>query len=228
MIPSRVQATGATVITAGSVAAANPWWDPTGAGLCIWSAYQPKGAANFAASLVDLSLNGNNAGDPGGAATPGWGAATGWTFDGIAQYLTTTFVPQNDQSQSVLIQYTNLTYVEQRNVFGMTDGANRAFSIETRSLKFRYWNGDDQYGSAIPVAGNVGIAGNVGYLDGVADTGAIPAWAGAATFPSFIGCFNQGGAAQRYITAYIQALAIYDCTLTAPQVAAVANAMAAL
>ena len=56
---------------------------------------------------------------------------------------------------------------------------------------------------------------------------AIAVWGGASARVVWIGCANNG-VVLLPITIYIQALAIYDCTLTGPQVLAVATAMAAL
>jgi hypothetical protein len=72
------------------------------------------------------------------------------------------------------------------------------------------------------------VAGNTGYRNGAADPGAIGAWTGAAVSAVYICAINDAGVPTFFTSAYIQALAIYDCTLTAPQVAAVAAAMAAL
>lgn len=81
------------------------WWDPDSEGLCSWSAYQSKGATSYTASLTDLSGNSHNAST---GVQPDWDATNGWKFDGVEDYLLTTFVPQTDATQSVLVQYTNL------------------------------------------------------------------------------------------------------------------------
>lgn len=204
------------------------WWDPDGEGLCVWAAYQPKGALSFAASLIDLSGNGNDAGDPGGAATPGWNTVNGWTFDGLADYLTTTFVPQNDQSQSVLVQYTNVTNAG--DVCGCRTTVPAQFRIIPDSTgTVRYQNGAASVAVAPQLAaGNLGIAGNQGYRNGAADGGALAAWGGASTFALYIGARNRAGAADAFCAAYVTAIAIYDCVLTAGQMLNVATAMAAL
>jgi len=202
------------------------WWDPNGDGLCIWAAYQPKGAANQAASYTDLSGNGNNAGV---GVAPTWDAVNGWVFNGANQYLTTTFVPQNDQSQSVIVQFTGAA--AQGCLAGMydlgTNSAFRVYGVWVVAATLRYANGVSINVAPPLAAGNLGVAGNAGYRNGVADGGAIGAWAGPTVVPLYIGCVNQGGPTH-YFDGEIQALAIYDCTLTAPQMAAVAAAMAAL
>jgi hypothetical protein len=206
----------------GAAAPVPDWWDPNVEGLCIWAAYQPKGALNFAASLVDLSGTGNDAIDPGGANTPGWDAVNGWTFDGIAQYLVTTFVPDNDQSQSVLVQFTDVT-----NTFwalGQFDAANRSFAICPNRPNVRYDNGTARTVVPSLLAGNLGIAGDQGYRNGVADGAVMAGWGGAAVLPVTIGA--RSGVA--YGALYIQSLALYTCVLTAPQMLAVETAMALL
>ena len=212
-------------------AAAADWWDPNGDGLCIWAAYQPKGAANLAASYVDLSGNGNNAGV---GVAPTWDAVNGWKFDGATQYLTTTFVPANDQSQTALMQFTTWQVADAKSPFGVFDPATDLFAV-TRSnaatrLYYRHGNAA-QAGTVLGAgnwAGNVGIAGNMGYLDGAADCAALAGYTGAPTRTVYIGAINNLGAAARFTPLYVQAFALYDCTLSGAQVAAVAAAMAAL
>jgi len=208
--------------------AAVPWWDPNNEGLCAWSAYQPVGAASFAASILDLSGNGNDAGDPGGAATPGWDAINGWVFDGVGDYLTTTFVPANDQSQSILVQYTGAA-ANNAATLGTDNAANRMFQIfpNTVAANVVYRNGNQVAVAPGLIAGNLGIAGNQGYRNGAADGGAIGAWAGVSALAVYIGCTNNG-APIFFRACNIQAVAIYDCILTAPQMLAIATAMAAL
>ena len=211
-------------------AVAFPWWDPNDEGLCIWSVYQPVGAASFAASLVDLSGNGNNAGDPGGAATPGWTAANGWDFDGIADYLTTTFVPQNDQSQSMLVQHTNAV-PSNGYVFGQTDGGVDYYSLRPERFgSVRYRNGAAET-AVVPglASGNLGIAGNRGYRNGIAEGAALVAYGGGAPVASCaIGALNNGGVIGSFDNVEVRAIVLYNCILTAPQMLTVMTAMAAL
>lgn len=210
--------------------AANPWWDPAGAGLCVWGAWQAKGVADFATSLVDLSGNGNNLVDPGGAGTPGWNAINGWIFDGIANYLTTTFVPQNDGSQSMLIQFSNIPAPAATQICGADNGANRRFAISPyrAGTNVLYMQGGITTIAPGLTAGNFGIGGQQGYRNGVADGAAIGAWAGASVNVVGVGAWIAGGGAATFQNCNVQAFVIYDCSLIAPQMLAVATAMAAL
>jgi hypothetical protein len=202
-----------------------PWWLTVG--IVPWAAYQAKGSASFAASLLDLSGNGHNAGDPGGAASPSWAGGTGWTFDGIADYLTTAFTPQNDQSQSVLIQFTNVTNTGV--IVGTNEGANLRYRIQPDdgAAHVLYSNGGNATAGPVLLAGNLGVAGASGYRNGVVDAGAIGAWGGAPSVPVYIGAERQAVAAATFCACTVQAVVLYDSALTGTQMAAMATAMTA-
>jgi len=208
--------------------AAMAWWDPDGDGLSVWAAYQAKGAASYAESLTDLSGNGNDAST---GVQPGWDAANGWKFNGSTHYLTTTFVPQNDQSQTALIQFTTLTNTGV--IFGIISDASAADRMQLRpsdgfNVVYRNGNANKQVAPNI-ATGNLCIAGSQGYRNGAADGGAIAGWAGGAPSRAlWIGVSNNGAGGTLFCAAYVQAFALYDETLTAGQVAAVAAAMATL
>jgi hypothetical protein len=202
----------------------NDWWDPNGEGLCVWAAYQPKGAASLAASYTDLSGNGN---DAGVGVAPTWDAVNGWKFDGASQYLTTTFTPQNDQSQSMIVQYTNDS--SSGCVAGMQQAADCRFDLfPNRTNLVIYGNGQNVNVAPGQVTGNVAVAGNQGYRNGVAEGAAIGAYGQVPAWPVWIGCRNASGVPAYLDTVNVQAFAIYDCVLTSAQVSAVATAMAAL
>jgi hypothetical protein len=208
------------------------WWVAGGAPT-PWAAYQPKGAASFAASLIDLTGNGNNAGDPGGANTPDWDAVNGWDFDATAsEYLTTAFVPGDDNTQSVIVQFTGASVNG-----GMLAGARHDSDSQVYLGPRKGGSDDREYANAGAVtagarvaSGNMAVAGNRGYYNGIAEGAAMGAWVGGiALVPLHIGRLNRDDAAPgNYFTGYIQALVIYDSTITAAQVLAVATAMAAL
>ena len=209
-----------------AAAGAADWWDPNGDGLCIWAAYQPKGAASLLASYTDLSGNGNDCA-PGVA--PTWDAVNGWKFNGTTQYLTTTFAPAADQSQTLILQYTNRTggwcAVGTRG-----GGNNRVFWLYPQDPAGNFVGyGNTNFLNVAPLmnAGNICVAGNQGYRNGAADGGAI-ALGLQPLFPPYIGARNNAGAVDHYCAVYEQALALYDCTLTAPQVLSVSNAMSLL
>lgn len=223
-----------THIGAGGVEMIHPrsaaaiWWDPAGEGLCIWAAYQPKGAASLAASYTDLSGNGN---DASVGVAPTWDTVNGWMFDGITQYLTTTFVPADDQSQSMIMQVTNCVVSSGTGMLDNTNGNRLSLQPVTGGFGVQYGNGLNSVviGPTL-AAGNVCVAGASGYRDGAAETAALNPPTGPTTLTAYIGATHRLGLVPAivYMSGYIQAFALYDCILTAPQVLAVAAAMAAL
>lgn len=204
--------------------AAADWWDPNDETLCVWSAYAAKNAASLAASYIDLTGNGNHTGVE---VAPDWDGTNGWKFNGNNLHrLTTTFIPQTDQSQTVLVQYTNALN-NGGYLWGMTNGVGRKFGHRILTTTIQHDNGGEVAVGPTLTAGNAAVAGNQGYRNGVADGATISAWTDTANRAVLIGC-RQAAGYLNYATVYIQALAIYDCTLTAGQVASVASAMAAL
>jgi len=61
-------------------AAGGGWWDLNGTIKSCVAAYQPVGAADYAASKVNL-LNPGTYNLSDGVAYPDWASATGWTFE---------------------------------------------------------------------------------------------------------------------------------------------------
>lgn len=211
--------------------AALPWWNPDGAtpAGATFGAWQAKAAASFAASLIDLTGNGNNLGDPGGAGTPGWDAINGWIGDGIADHLTTTFVPANDQSQTVLVQFTGLVATTLTDYLCGATNAGGSFAIGQSTVINRCWYGNGVVIGVIPAlaAGNLAVAGNTAYRDGAPDGGPMGVWGGASTRTVYLLALNLGFPTN-FVAANVQAFVIYQNTLTGPQVLARAVAMAAL
>jgi len=197
-----------------------PWWKAGGTA-CIWAAYQADSAANFAASLVDLSGNGNDAGDPGGAATPGWDAVNGWTFDGVNQYLTTAFIPESDQSQSMIVQFTDFAGGD---ILGIAEGGV-AFTLGSNETDATYFNGGGLSAAPILASGIQAVAGDKGYRNGVLDVTGLAGWGMVVpTYNCYIGAVHWlGGAGCDSVK--IQKAAFYSCALTGPQVLAITTAM---
>ena len=92
----------------GAAAAAVPWYLAGGAPAPI-AAYQPKGAASLAASYVNLANPGTYDAAPGVA--PTHASATGWTFNGNTQYLTTN-VATSGSAWSIVLRYAHLLGVD--------------------------------------------------------------------------------------------------------------------
>jgi hypothetical protein len=195
------------------------WWQAVP--VTPWAIYQPKGAASLAASYTDLSGSGH---DAGVGVAPAWDAVNGWKFNGTSQYLTTTFVPDTDQSQTALVQFSNVT--NDGRLFAFRAANDRRFWIipDTGGNTVGYANGDEIEKGPLLAAGNLAVAGSEGYRNGAAESITIPGWGGEAG-AVFIGAQVAGF---KHIAAYIQAIAFYASTLTAAQVLTLATEMAAL
>lgn len=201
------------------------WWDPDNEGLSVWAAYRPYGADDLAHSYMDLFGNGNNVTE--GVTAPDWDAATGWEFDGVGDYLVTTFVPANDQSQTVIVQFSGVA--NNGWLCGMDNGADRRFGIvpDDGAAAVAYYNGGTQAIGPALLAGNLGVAGSEPYRAGADDGASLGAWGVATALATFIGAINNGVGAS-FCECTIEALVIYDTALTAAQVAKVAAAMQAM
>lgn len=207
-------------------AAAVSWWlsGAISAADC-YQAHQAKGAASLAASYSNLNDPGTH--DAGVGVAPDWDAGNGWKFNGTNHYLTTTFQPDNDQSQTMIAQFTNFS--DPQMLAGAANAAGNIFALRPNHASGSvYYNGGVLVVAPSLTSGNTAIAGNQGYRDGVADGGAIAGYGGSCPYAVYIGCWNDAGSPTNYGAVYLQAYAIYTVTITAAQVAAVRAAMAAL
>lgn len=211
------------LMTTGS----NKWWLPAGvASSGVEAVYQPIGAASLTASYFDLSGNGNNAA-PGNA--PAWASGTGWQFTaGSSHYLTTGVTPSG-AGWSIAVRYSNADSTPFQAVLSAYDSATARFEIFSVGQSGPSRTATN-YGNQEAVAGGV-IDGviidtSAGFYDDGSLTayGATPAW-GSVTTQFYIGCRSG---ILFFLTAHIQAIAIYNTTLTSDQVTELSANMAAL
>ena len=223
-------------VRASARAAVAPWWRAGGAPEPV-AAYQPIGAASLADSYLRVAGTGGNANlDPavvGSGVAPTWASGTGWQGSATA-WLNTGIVPDNDQTWSVLVRFGNTPagFTGQR-LFGIGITAGRRFTIEPTAAN--YQNGGSLSATAVTIGGGGvwGFAGNVAYRDGMAESGTISAPILGTLNVCLLLASNPQGLIGNVSGGSIwggtmQAVAIYDTTLTASQVAAVSAAMAAL
>lgn len=199
------------------------WWQVAGK-TCV-AAYQPKVVATLAASYINLANPGTYDAAPGVA--PTWASATGWTFNGSTQYLTTGIVPAS--GWSMLIRYANVEIYDNY-LAGSSGGANKEFYLMPYAAAnaVLYANGQG-WRVAHPslAAGVVGVAGNKAYRNGADESITMGAWDGITTYQIYIGGYNNSGTPALRPSTVI-AVAIYSDTLTAGEVSTVSAAMAAL
>ena len=197
-----------------------PWYNAGGSPDPL-TAYQPKGADDLANSYINIVNPGTYNAALGVA--PTWDAVNGWIFNGVNQYLNTGLSPQG--IWTVLIQFTNYSTADGLS-FGSFIPPTSLFAFRTTALQFFYCNNDLVPGTAPYPSGNIAIAGPAGYLNGLPDV--ILAGTVVLAIPAFIGCVDFFGGPNFYVSIRIQALAMYNSTLTPAQVLAVATAMALL
>jgi hypothetical protein len=205
----------------GSIPAAN----------CI-AAYQPKGAASYAASKVNLANPGTyNATD--GAAFPSWDTAVGWTFaKASVQYLAAGF-------SASLKPFTFIAAVN----FPQDLGANRVIlggsgwsCIEFGIVKSNYKLWLNKSGAAVIGTSTAGLTKNILQVAAVSysATGVYQFYLNGApeatatvneTFTARTGIIGaaNGGAAEPF-DGIMTAISYYDTVLTDAQVLAVRNA----
>lgn len=221
--------------TAGAAAApAAGWWLSGGiaAASCRF-AYQAKGAANYAASKVNLNAPGTNDAIDG-AAFPTWAGATGWTFlTASSQYLYNNV--NLASTDAVIVQYSGVVAVT-GSLCGEYDNVPGASWLYIQPWvpgnAVRYaWGGTVVNAAPQLAAGNLGTIANQGYRNGVPDGAPVAgAWtASPCSIPFGIGGIYVQSTATwiSFLTGNIQAIAGYSA-ITAVQFAAVAAAMAAL
>ncbi len=212
----------------------NAW--PGGGGVTPWYlsggiaaancevAYRAKGAASLAASYINLANPGVGNAAPGVA--PTFNTLTGWTFDGIAQFLISGLTP-NAANHSLFVQMTGLGGAGNRALSVCFDGAN-FFGTGFILGGWFYDNGTAINSlDADTSDGNHGVAGTKGYRNGV-DAGIAALSNLGANRPLYIGARNANGVTDQFAPVTIVAWAAYNVILTQPQITALVAAMAAL
>lgn len=208
----------------------SPWYLYGGVSpsVCV-AAYQPLGAANIAASYINLANPGTY--DLTATAAPTFDAATGWTFNGSSQFLLTG-IAVNSYNWGFLIRFSDGLTTDTRSIFGSrTDAAgNKRFGLFPALSGVAYFGNGANLALAATTytSGVIGLSKATGYQNGSAVDGTIGAGDGISTHENYIGCQNYNGTASYFWAGKIQALPIYNAELTAPQVLAISTAMAAL
>lgn len=193
-------------------------------------AYAAKGAADLAASYINLNNPGTNNAAPGVA--PTWDATGGWTFNGSTQYLMAA--PVLNQTYSAIVRYSNLTAATNKTFFGgYNDSGGGAGALVMQcdiNTIMGYWNGT----TAVHAEGSMftsgvhAVAGKSVYVDGAAAY-TIPAGSFSGSIQTTIGgLWYQNSSIINLAAVKVQAVAIYNITLSGGQVSALTAAMSAL
>ncbi len=214
-----------------AASSASTWWDLNGTITSCVAAYQPKGAASYAASKVNLANSGTyDATD--GAAYPTWDVTNGWIFNGTSQYLSTGINVGTNQTWSAIIRFSNVSNGGGRWLFGVLSVDNSTmFGIQPiddqASPNVAYLNGKFVRVSPSLDNGVLGIAGNRGYRNGTADGSNITTNTGTLRNDLIIGACRTS-IITGFRSGYTQAFAIYNAALTSTNMSDLTTAMAAL
>lgn len=211
-------------------AASGGWWDNSGAISGCVAAYAAKGAASLAASYTNLANPGTYTAAPGVA--PTFNTADGWTFNGSSQYLTTGVVPSMSKTWSFVARFSDVPGINTGHcVIGSSYTPNTTpyFGLIPRWTDGNAYYLNTGYLSATSKAGGVmAVAGGAAYYNGSAESGTISTLTAATAVALTIGAYNTSTSPTGFLSGKIQALAIYNVTLTAGEVATITTAMQAL
>lgn len=204
----------------------DPWWSGAIA------AYQPIGADSYAASLLDLSGNGNNLYVPSGATTPGWSAGEGWIKAAYGNVgLDTGIFPST--LYSIIIRFSDYvphpTFIVP--LLGLSDGSYsyRIYPYRNASdNNHTFQNRNGVTNSPGITAGVLAMTNSNGYYNGSQITGITPP--PLTNFTNSVALFGQNvsGVFNGGNPVNIQAVGIWSTTLDAATVATKSAQMAAL
>jgi hypothetical protein len=198
------------------------WYLAGGSPLPV-AVYVPKGAADLAASYVNLANPGTYNAAPGTA--PTFAAATGWTFAAASsQYLDTGLVMASN-TYSVVVRFSGAVNNSGR-LFGYSSGTAILSIVPDNGTVARYSYANNVDVAPDLAAGVLAITPTNGYRNGTSEA-SMAGYSGTNARSMYIGAINSGSASL-FFSGNILALAIYNATLTAPQVAAISAAMALL
>lgn len=195
----------------------NAQWAAGGcAALCV-GAWNPMGAADYAASKTTLA---GSATCVDGAAFPTWDAVNGWKFaKASTQYLVTDLVPSGNQTWSMLVRFSNGDGATAYEALAGCQSAATFFWILPTSSPNANTHATGN-GSTVALTNNpeyttgrLALCGRKFYADGsLIDT--LAAGTGTQTYAMYIGARNNVGSADIPVEAYIQKIWIYNADVS--------------
>lgn len=205
--------------------------------------YNAAGASSYAAALVDLSGNSNDAATtyPGyvSASAPGFTASTGFEFDGVNEALYCPVAPNS--ASTMIVRFsgaqmsTNSEFICGSNYYAGAVLTDRFYLGATQNVdpgkNFFGYGGAFNPGVARATSGVMALTPTVGYTRGSSNTSLTGSWTGGGTRPPV----GLAGIAHSRTTdimiktqVNIAAFALYNTTLTSQQIVAIMDAMAKL
>jgi hypothetical protein len=210
-------------VSSPRISMASNWWPSSAI-----AAWQAKGAASLAASLVNLITPGTH--DlPAGSHPMDWNATDGWIGDGTSKYFLSDVTPGD--AWSILARWDDATLGDSF-IFGSSDATatHKYFAVENYGAGNQLYYAHQAYLGVTPKlnSGVAGFSGQQGYRNGSPDGGAIATTSGTY-FPVAIGALNMGNSSIAYYTnAKLKAIWFADSIVSAGDMATSTAAMAAL
>ncbi len=201
------------------------WWNANGAS-GVTAAYQSIGASSLATSYINKASPGTNDANVGIA--PTWDTSSGWIFNGSSQYLTTGIIPST--ATTAIVRFSSAGTGQ---ILATTDSStwNRFVLLAINTPNGWgpfYASGNQAWGGYSGVtSGVLAIAGRKGYFNGTEQV-TLADYTTSATQGINIGRGGTGTVSPQYYAGNVQAVAIYNETLTQEQVQGVTTAMSAL
>ncbi len=190
---------------------------------CI-AAYQPKGAASYAASLDNLT--GNATYDAAAGSAPDWDSTNGWKFNGTSHYLTTGITMADNYS--LIIKITEYDYANSAFMGTFIGGSLYSGGWQSLAIMAHKYASNKVYYecgavNVQPVVGTsttkvLAITHDVCYLDG--------SYVTTISSPGTVGGVCKiGNGINGYAKFYATAAAIYSAKLTDTQISALTTAI---
>lgn len=212
-----------------------PWWLAGGipSSACV-VAYAPKGASDYTASKVNLANPGTyNATD--GTSYPTWAVDTGWTFNGVNNFLNSNYIPSRGANLSIFARANQFepknnteTVIGQHAASSPYNGVWIRFS-STAVGNYLYANDGEttQTATKYPGDNTNGFAGKQSYANGIPTQIISNKTQDFGNYNMAIGALRYSSIIQNF-TGSIYAIVIYQYVITSQQVVALTNAMNAL
>lgn len=206
-------------------AAYAPWYLAGGVSLSnVVTAYSPEGAANLAASYVNLANPGTH--NLGVGKAPNFGTS-GWICNN-SPWLTTDIVPTT--TMTVLLKFTNCTSATGP-AMGCSNGpGTNVFILNPRfgttSVVYAYGGTSGQAVAPVISSGVIGMTPKKAWRNGV-DEGITLNGVAIPTTAIYLCANNAGGSPAPASNVTICKFVLYNIVLTSSQILAISTAMAA-
>lgn len=189
-----------------------PWY--LAGGVVPIAAYQPKGASSLASSYINIANPGTYNAAPG--AEPDWNTTDGWIGTGSNKYLTTGIVA-NTGTWSFIVRFSDAPSVDNP-IGSLTTNKKWSYTPNYGGSSVRAYinNTETIVRGSLMTDGVFCLSGGKAYIDGIF----IQDCAGVAVDSDdiYLLAANLDDAPTRQFGGKIQAIAIYNSTLTPAQV----------